>query len=184
MACFTADSGGQEQNGERLKDLLSHGSPTLLFAPVTRIAPIHGGREGRQHTAGSASGCCARRATSASVKPNKARLRFGPEVVSYGWALAPVSTPRSAGAPLALVAGCFCHNKNATSTAATSRLMAAMRYDPCSASTNTWLIAWCSAAGGRGSRPGSETWLACAPAPAILLAIVAPSDAGTPRCAS
>jgi len=50
MACFTAGSGGQEQNGEPwLKDLLSHGSPTLLFAPVTRIAPIHGGREGRQH---------------------------------------------------------------------------------------------------------------------------------------
>src|SRR5258708_35101939 len=98
-------------------------------------------------------------------------------------ALAAVVTCASAGAALVLGAGCR-WNKNTTSTAATSRPTPAMRNDPCSASTNAWLFACCTTAGGSGSRPESRTWLACAPAVAILLAMAAPSGPGTPRCAS
>jgi hypothetical protein len=74
---------------------------------------------------------------------------------TYGWALAPVSTPSSAASTLVLWACCFCWSKNATSTAVTSIVMPAMRNDPCRVSTNAWLIAWCSADGGRGSRTGA-----------------------------
>src|SRR5258708_24407282 len=88
-------------------------------------------------------------------------------------ALAAVVTCASAGATLVLGAGCR-WNKNATSKAATSRPTPAMRNDPCSASTNAWLIAWCSAAGGSGSRPPSPTWLGRAPPGAILPAIACP----------
>jgi hypothetical protein len=55
-----------------------------------------------------------------------------------------VVTGKSSGSPLALVERCFCWSKNATSKTAASRAVPAMRYDSCSASTNAWLIAWCS----------------------------------------
>ncbi len=96
----------------------------------------------------------------------------------------PVALRKPTASTLILVAGCFCFNRNATSKAAANRAMPAMRNDPCSASTNASLIAWCSAAGGSGSRPGRGTWLACAPKLPILLAIAAPIGPGTPRCAS
>src|SRR2546425_9924205 len=49
MCSSVADGGGQERNGQRFNDILSHCLATLLITPCMRVAPVGGRGDRRQN---------------------------------------------------------------------------------------------------------------------------------------